>query len=67
MTKTELNIRVELHERELDRLRSIKVHCQSCEHYVYYGRPHCKKFEVDPPPEVVAAGCDEWSYDFIPF
>jgi hypothetical protein len=64
MTKTELNIRVELHERELARLSSIKVQCQSCEHYA---RAVCLKFQAAPPPEVVAAGCDDWTYDFIPF
>jgi len=67
MNKAELKIRVELHERELSRLQDIKVQCQSCEHYVYYSKPHCKKFEASPPPDVVPVGCDEWSYDFIPF
>lgn len=67
MTKTELGIRVELFERELTRLRAIKVHCQSCEHYGYKIKPACAKYEADIPPDVVPVGCDEWSYDFIPF
>ncbi len=64
MTKTELNIRLELHGRELQRLQSIKINCQSCDHYA---RSMCLKFQAPPPPEVVAQGCDEWTYDFIPF
>jgi uncharacterized protein YwlG (UPF0340 family) len=64
MTKTELNIRLELHRRELKRLEGIQVNCQSCEHYA---RAVCLKFQAAPPPDVVAAGCDEWTYDFIPF
>lgn len=67
MNKAELKIRVELHDRELSRLRSIKVHCQSCEHYCFTTLPRCRKFEVTIPPEVVPVGCDEWNYDFIPF
>jgi len=59
-----MNIRLELHSRELKRLQSIRVECQSCEHYA---RSHCKKFDAAPPQDVIATGCDEWSYDFIPF
>ena len=67
MTKIELQIRLGLFERELNQLRSIQVHCQSCEHYHYSGGPKCDKWNVQPPPEVVRQGCDDWSYDFIPF
>jgi hypothetical protein len=64
MTQTELKIRLELHGRELKRLQSIRIECQSCEHYM---SNFCKKFEAAPPQEVIANGCDEWTYDFIPF
>lgn len=67
MTKTELQIRVELFRRELRSLEAIKVGCQSCEHYRYSTRPECARWDSQPPPDVVHQGCDEWSYDFIPF
>ena len=64
MTKPELKIRLELHGRELQRLQSIRVECQSCENYL---QNYCKKFDATPPQDVIASGCDDWSYDFIPF
>lgn len=65
MTKTELQIRLDLFERELKRLRSIGVGCQSCEHYRNGGQ--CERWNSQPPPEVMQQGCDDWSYDFVPF
>jgi hypothetical protein len=59
-----MRIRIDMHERELRMLQSIKVECQSCEHYMFR---HCNKFDAEPPPHVIATGCDEWNYDFIPF
>lgn len=67
MTKTELGIRVELFERELTRLRAIRVGCQSCEHHSYSKGPYCDKWKSRPPPDIVQQGCEEWTYDFIPF
>lgn len=64
MTKTELRIRIELHQRELRTLERIKVGCRSCEHYAM---PECVKFQSSPPPDIVQQGCDEWIYDHIPF
>lgn len=64
MNRAELKIRVDLFERELKQLHAIKVGCRSCEHY---SMPECMKYEQSPPPDVVQQGCDEWSYDFIPF
>lgn len=64
MTRTELQIRLELHQRELRALERIKVGCRSCEHY---SMPECLKFQQNPPPDIVQQGCDEWTYDHIPF
>lgn len=64
MTKAELQIRLELHRRELRLLEGVKVECPTCE---YWFRPQCMKYKSDPPPEVVQQGCDDWTYDFIPF
>lgn len=71
MNRAELKMRIEvlgdIVERELNHLRSIKIHCQSCEHYQYSPRPTCDKWKSQIPPEVVQQGCEEWTYDFIPF
>ncbi len=67
MNRIELKIRVDLFEGELKKLREIKTHCQSCEHYQYSPRPACDKWKSQIPPEVVQQGCEEWTYDFIPF
>jgi hypothetical protein len=64
MTKTELKIRIDMHRRELNGLESIEVGCRTCEHYAM---PECDKWNAAPPPDIVASGCDEWTYDFIPF
>jgi hypothetical protein len=68
MKKIELQAKIELWEREVKALRSIKVSCQTCEYYHLSGsRPHCGKFDAQPPAEVLPVGCEEWSYDDIPF
>lgn len=64
MTKTELQIRLELHRRELCELERIRVGCQTCEHFRAL---ECLKFQCAPPPDVVQQGCDEWCHDGIPF
>ena len=51
----------ERHHREIT---SIKVECASCEHY--HAR-RCTKWQASPPPDVLAVGCEEWTFDEIPF
>lgn len=41
-----------------------KKSCPDCE---YFQQNVCLKFDAAPPPEVVKVGCDEWSWDEIPF
>jgi hypothetical protein len=68
MTRTELGIRIDLHQRELKFLESIPVGCSTCKNYSTADRaPRCEKFNAHPPPEVIRDGCDEWVYDEIPF
>lgn len=71
MNRAELKMRIEvlgdIVERELNHLRSIKIHCQSCEHYRFSNGPECDKWKTNPPPEIVRQGCEEWTYDFVPF
>ena len=65
MTKTELQAKIELFRRELNELQMIKVSCRTCEHGASGG--WCSKFQAAPPEEVQQAGCDDWSFDSIPF
>ena len=64
MNRSELKLKIDLHRRELKSLESIAVGCKSCEHF---SMPECMKYESNPPPDVVQQGCDEWTYDNIPF
>lgn len=64
MNRIELKTKIEMHQRELAHLTSIPKGCISCEHFVM---PECDKWNAPPPPDVVAAGCDEWTYDGLPF
>lgn len=64
MNRAELKIRIDLFERELKQLSAIKVECRSCENYA---RGVCEKWQAAPPPDVVQQGCEEWTYDFVPF
>ena len=64
MNALELRTKIDLHRKELKYLDGIQVGCQSCEHYAM---PECDKWNAAPPPDVVAAGCDEWTYDGVPF
>lgn len=67
MNKTELKALTDLFARELSRMQSIKVSCQSCEHYSFRSGPECAKWQSRPPPDVMPVGCDEWTYDHVPF
>lgn len=64
MNRTELKTKIEMHQRELAHLTSIQPGCMFCGHYAM---PECDKWNAVPPPDVVKAGCDEWTYDGIPF
>jgi hypothetical protein len=65
MNRIELEAKISLYGRELGHLQSIKINCKSCEYGAHDG--HCAKFDAKPPAEVQAAGCDDWTWDQIPF
>ncbi len=65
MKLIELKAKIELFEREAKRLRGIKVDCHSCEHFGL-GRK-CKLADAVPPEDVLRNGCEEWTYDEVPF
>ena len=64
MTLIEIRAMKDLFKRELTRLESISIKCQSCENYT---DRKCQKWEMVPPDEVLNVGCDSWEYDWIPF
>ena len=65
MNRTELHAKIELFGRELKALQAIPVRCGSCLHCTR--DMWCDKFKAAPPEEVRTAGCDEWTWDGIPF
>lgn len=64
MTRTELDDRISYCRRELQTLEAIATNCTRCEHYRHANA--CAKYGPIPP-EFVAQGCDEWTFDDIPF
>lgn len=64
MKKFEIEAKIELFTRELNSLKRIQINCQNCEHYQ---QTVCGMFDAKPPTEVLAVGCDEFSWDSIPF
>ena len=64
MTLIEIKAMKDLFSRELKRLESIQIKCQSCENYT---NRTCQKWGMTPPDDVREIGCDSWEYDFIPF
>lgn len=59
---------ITFHRTELRRFEEIQkdVSCHSCVEYAP-GNGQCRKFNVEPPPEVKNVGCAEWVHDPIPF
>ena len=65
MNRIELKTKIDMFKRELKHLESIEIKCNTCEYGAHDG--HCARFDAKPPPDVQAAGCDEWTHDGIPF
>ena len=65
MTRTELQIKIDLFTRELRTLQAIPTSCSQCE----YGDRNgwCTKHQASPPEDVRRTGCDDWFYNSIPF
>jgi len=70
MNKFELNAKIGLFTRELQNLTHIKnrdVNCRGCIHGDKRTPTTCTKWKMQPPEDVQATGCDDWSWDEIPF
>ena len=63
MTRIELDVQRTALRRMLTTLDAVKVECRTC---VAWVGSTCEKYGP-PPPEVVPVGCDEWTFDQIPF
>jgi len=66
MTKTELQLKKDMLEKELSKLNSIKLSCHNCESFAW-PRGYCQRYQSEVPKDVQSAGCDSWVYDEIPF
>ena len=70
VTKTSLPAMIQLHERELlnyQRVLAHEVNCRGCIHSDKGTPSKCRKWNMIAPPEVQAAGCDDWEFDCVPF
>lgn len=67
MRPAEIQVKINVLNHELNFWKSLlaKKSCRDCEHGQTQG--WCQKFEAQPPEDVQKAGCDEWSWDQIPF
>lgn len=66
MTTAEIQVKINIARREMEFWQGIlkDKSCKTCEHYAV---SQCDKFNAQPPADVVKVGCDEWSWDTIPF
>ena len=65
MNKQQIQMKIEMLERELIITKSIPTNCNSCEYFVH--APVCSKWQSPVPNEVRPVGCDDFVYDQIPF
>ena len=65
MNRLEHTTLVSLYTRELEKLAKNKPACTNCERWG--GRLGCTLVNETPPEEVILVGCDEWTFDDIPF
>lgn len=70
INKDELRILLALHRRtvrDLEHIEKHQVNCRECVHSNKATPSACHKWNVTPPPEVQAVGCEDWQLDDIPF
>lgn len=62
LTKPELKIMLALHREQIEQLEVIEDR-QDCNGCTHFQEDKCIKWQVVPPPEVQAIGCEDWLYD----
>jgi hypothetical protein len=66
MKPAEIEVKISIAQKEADYWRGIlsSKRCGSC---TQWHQEMCQKYQAAPPAEVRATGCDEWTWDGIPF
>ena len=66
MTPAEIQVKINIAQREADYWRGILAdkRCGNCKEYTH---GLCYKYQAMPPAGDKEPGCDEWSWDSIPF
>lgn len=66
MTPAEIQVKINLARREMEFWQGVLAdkRCGNCENFDGH---RCDKYEAEPPGGIKEPGCDEWSWDSIPF
>lgn len=64
MTRSMLASRIDALTQELEFHTGINPACNNC---IHFEGGICLMWELKPPSDVVATGCDDWEFDCIPF
>ena len=66
MKPFEIQVKINIAQKEADFWRNILAdkRCGNCENF---NGSACLKYEATPPDGYKQPGCDEWSFDEIPF
>lgn len=66
MRPAEIQVKINVLQREMDFWRGVLAdkRCGNCEHYDF---GMCNKYQAAPPEADKQPGCDDWSWDSIPF
>jgi hypothetical protein len=66
MRPVEIQVKINVARREMEFWQNLlqRKSCNDCENFQ---QGQCTQFNATPPPEVQQVGCDEWSWDNIPF
>jgi hypothetical protein len=66
MKPAEIEVKISIAQKEADYWRGILAD-KRCGNCTEWHQEMCRKYQAAPPPEVQSAGCDEWTWDGIPF
>jgi len=66
MKKFEIQVKISIARREMEFWQDILKN-KSCKDCLNFQQNQCAQFNATPPPEVQQIGCEEWTFDEIPF
>jgi hypothetical protein len=66
MKPAEIEVKISIAQKEADYWRGILAdrRCGNCKEW---HKEMCRKYQASPPQGEKEPGCDEWSWDSIPF